>query len=246
MRVLFWFAIVLLVIAALLALGLWQLDHRLALVAGFPLLVAGFAGWWRSSWGAPLDWLSRNTRAPAREVPLLELAQHDYMPTRTRDARGSRTCRRGLSDELDLLSGRPRGAETIHTIAGRGRAPAAPPPSGEACDQQRETRDEREAVVELPEPEREQCGDHEQDDREPEQHPHREPVAPEGGSAGEPRVERRSRAGCGDFRLVAVAVPGDASAVAPQGAEESEGGGSSPSRHVAFGTQPRMSSSIEA
>jgi hypothetical protein len=102
MRLLLGLVIALALIALATAVGLWQVDHRLALVALVPLLGAGLAAWWRLQWGAPLDWLDEHAD-PDREVPLGEL------PARLRalaaETRGLANVPARLSDELELLAG---------------------------------------------------------------------------------------------------------------------------------------------
>jgi hypothetical protein len=102
MRMLLLLAIALALVAILTAVGLWQLDHRLALVGLLPLVGAGVVAWWRLQWGAPLDWLDEHAD-PEREVPLREL------PARLRalaaETRGLANVPARLSDELELLAG---------------------------------------------------------------------------------------------------------------------------------------------
>jgi len=50
----------LLVIAVVLAIVLWKVTPVLAVLALLPLALAVAFWWWRSTWGAPLEWMDAN------------------------------------------------------------------------------------------------------------------------------------------------------------------------------------------
>lgn len=101
MRALLWAAIFALVVAVALGLGLWQVRHELAIIALLPLAGAALLGWWRLSWGAPLDWLSEFDD-PSRTV-----SAHD-LPARLQalasETRGIANAPARIADELDALA----------------------------------------------------------------------------------------------------------------------------------------------
>lgn len=72
MRALVVGAVLLILLAVLLAVLLWRVDHRGALVGIVPLVPAGFLTWWRFAWGAPLDWLDEHADR-SRTVTIAEL-----------------------------------------------------------------------------------------------------------------------------------------------------------------------------
>lgn len=101
LRALLGAAIAVAVLAVLLAIGLWQVDPRLALLAVLVALPAALLAWWRIAWGAPLDWLYEHAD-PDRTIALGEL------PGRLRElAAETRTISNvpaRLADELDALA----------------------------------------------------------------------------------------------------------------------------------------------
>lgn len=101
MRMLLAAIAVLVVIAILFAVGLWQLSPWASLAALVPLAGAVVVTLWRLSWGAPLDWLSEHAD-PSRQVTVAEL------PGRLRElAAETRTIANvpaRLADELEALA----------------------------------------------------------------------------------------------------------------------------------------------
>ncbi|MCW2923579.1 MAG: hypothetical protein JWM98_983 [Thermoleophilia bacterium] len=72
MRALLVGAVVLVLVAVLLAVVLWRVEHWAAAFSLLVLIPAGLLAWWRISWGAPLDWLDEHAD-PARTVSITEL-----------------------------------------------------------------------------------------------------------------------------------------------------------------------------
>lgn len=102
MRALVVGCVLLAVLAVVLAVLLWRVEHAAALVGLVPLAGAGVLGWWRLAWGAPLDWLAEHAD-PERRLPLPELP--GALRQVARELRQIADVPGALAQELDDLAG---------------------------------------------------------------------------------------------------------------------------------------------
>lgn len=105
----------LLVVAVIMAILLWRITPILAVVALLPLALGVAFWWWRSTWGAPLEWMDQN--ADRNEVVRLR-----DIPGRLRSlasrARSAPEVPNRIADQLEKVAER-----TEEDVAKRGEHP---------------------------------------------------------------------------------------------------------------------------